>query len=358
MSPNGSGVVVAYVVGIAALTLGAGAPARSGPVPPGKGDTGVAEGQFLVPGRPRSPAGEDSLRPATGPGSGVGQPEAESGRWGSLRGRVIFNGQPPEPPIIADPRWESPTRDHRGNLIADAPPRRLPDHEVIARRGGPVRSEHLLVDAETRGVRNALVYLNGPSAIHDAARRAAPTTLRFRADRGVFVPHVLAAMQGAEILVSTDDLAVYQVRAQLARAGFLVEENDSLVELPRILSLDGGMNVLFGEFRDGRRVSLSVRPRAGHPRPMPIKEDIHPWMSAWWLILDHPYFAVTDERGTFEIRDVPTGPQRVVVWQESVGPRGKLFEGEVIIRDDGETVGDYVIGPAQVRAASDAGSRR
>ena len=55
---------------------------------------------------------------------------------------------------------------------------------------------------------------------------------------------------------------------------------------------------------------------------MPIAENIHNWMSGWWLVLDHPYFAITDERGDFAIRDVPTGPQKVVVWHESVRPEG------------------------------------
>ena len=227
---------------------------------------------------------------------------------------------------------------------------------MIARRGEPIRSERLVIDPETRGVRNALVYLVKPSAVRDEARLAAPKTIRFRADGGMFVPHVLAAMQRAEIVVSTDDPAMYHVRSQLPGTEFLVEENDTLLERPRVQSGDG-MNLVFGNFPNGRQVSLRVRPRAGRPRPMPIGEDIHVWMSAWWLILDHPYFAVTDERGAFEIHDVPAGPQHVIVWQESVDPLGKVFEGEVVIRADGETVKNYVIEPAQVRAEARATSR-
>jgi hypothetical protein len=287
----------------------------------------------------------------------VGPADAENGRWGLIRGRVIFNGQPPAPRVVADPEARIAPRDRRGRLIPDAPPRRLPDYEMIARRGEPIRSERLLIDPETRGVRNALVYFVRPSAVRDEARWAAPKTLRFRADRGVFAPHVLAAMQGAEVLVSTDDPAVYNVRVQAPRTEFLVEQNDSLLERPRVESLHERMNLLFGRFRDGRRLSLSIRPRAGNPRPMPISEDIHYWMSAWWLILDHPYFTVTDERGAYEIHDVPTGPQRILVWQKAVNPTGNVFEGEVVIRGDGETVKDYVIEPAQVQAPNGATSR-
>ncbi len=37
------------------------------------------------------------------------------------------------------------------------------------------------------------------------------------------------------------------------------------------------------------------------------------------MVLDHPYFAVTDENGLFEIKNVPAGTLKLVSWQESVG---------------------------------------
>ncbi len=341
-------LIVAFLVVACTVAVGASVLAQSGPITPYGVAIGAEAEEPISSDRPRSPGRDDSPPEAARPRSDVGQAAAESGRWGQFRGRVIFNGPPPAARVVADPDERIARRDHRGGLIADVPPRRLPDYEVIARRGEPIRSERLLTDPETRGVRNALVYIVKPSAVRDEARLAAQKTIRFRADRGVFVPHVLAAIQGAEILVSTDDLAVYQVRSQLPGTEFLVEENDTRLERPRVQSRDG-MNFLFGNFRDRRQVSLRVRPKAGKPRPMPIGEDIHVWMSAWWLILDHPYFAVTDERGAFEIRDAPAGPQQVRVWQESVDPLGKVFEGEVVIRGDGETVKNYVIEPAKVR---------
>ena len=36
------------------------------------------------------------------------------------------------------------------------------------------------------------------------------------------------------------------------------------------------------------------------------------------MVLDNPYFAVTDAKGNFEIKNVPAGTQKVVVWQEAV----------------------------------------
>jgi hypothetical protein len=36
-------------------------------------------------------------------------------------------------------------------------------------------------------------------------------------------------------------------------------------------------------------------------------------------VFDHPYFAVTDEQGNFEIRNAPAGEYRLVVWHETNG---------------------------------------
>ena len=42
---------------------------------------------------------------------------------------------------------------------------------------------------------------------------------------------------------------------------------------------------------------------------MKVKCDVHEWMSAYLVPVTHPYVAVTDARGEFEIGQVPfTGP--------------------------------------------------
>jgi hypothetical protein len=60
--------------------------------------------------------------------------------------------------------------------------------------------------------------------------------------------------------------------------------------------------------------------------PLKLSCNIHPWMSAWVRIFDHPYFAVTDENGKFEIKLAPAGKYHLVTWEEAVGygPGGRL----------------------------------
>jgi hypothetical protein len=42
----------------------------------------------------------------------------------------------------------------------------------------------------------------------------------------------------------------------------------------------------------------------------------HSWMNAELLVVPHPYYAVTDENGRFELTDVPPGKYVIVAWHE------------------------------------------
>ena len=51
--------------------------------------------------------------------------------------------------------------------------------------------------------------------------------------------------------------------------------------------------------------------------PLSIKCDLHTWMTAYQLPINHPYAAVTDENGEFSIKDLPAGKHSFVVWHEA-----------------------------------------
>jgi hypothetical protein len=48
----------------------------------------------------------------------------------------------------------------------------------------------------------------------------------------------------------------------------------------------------------------------------------HSWMNGWIYVFDHPYFAVTDERGGFVIKDVPAGDYTLELWHEPADGKG------------------------------------
>ena len=45
----------------------------------------------------------------------------------------------------------------------------------------------------------------------------------------------------------------------------------------------------------------------------------HVWMNAEIMVAPHPYYAVTDESGKFELTDVPSGDYEIVAWHEGWG---------------------------------------
>lgn len=50
-----------------------------------------------------------------------------------------------------------------------------------------------------------------------------------------------------------------------------------------------------------------------------VKCNIHGWMRAWIGAVPHPYFAVTNADGAFELKNVPPGNYTLEAWQEELG---------------------------------------
>ena len=52
---------------------------------------------------------------------------------------------------------------------------------------------------------------------------------------------------------------------------------------------------------------------------VPFQCDVHGWMNAYVGVLDHPYFAVSDSSGTFDISTLPPGEYVIEAWHEKLG---------------------------------------
>jgi hypothetical protein len=59
---------------------------------------------------------------------------------------------------------------------------------------------------------------------------------------------------------------------------------------------------------------------------VPIKCDAHAWMRAYVAVVDHPYAAVTDKEGSFELKDLLPGKYTLWIWHEGFGELKKPFE--------------------------------
>jgi len=78
-------------------------------------------------------------------------------------------------------------------------------------------------------------------------------------------------------------------------------------------------------------VDIRMRRDEASP-PMKVKCDIHPWMNAYVAVVDHPYFAVTGEDGSFELPNLPAGTYTIEAWHEKYD-----VQEQTITVGDGET---------------------
>jgi hypothetical protein len=73
--------------------------------------------------------------------------------------------------------------------------------------------------------------------------------------------------------------------------------------------------------------------------PVQVSCNIHPWMKGYIRVFDHPYFAVTDEDGNFEIKNAPAGKWHLALWQG---------EGYLFLNSEGRP--DWTAKPVEVKA--------
>ncbi len=70
---------------------------------------------------------------------------------------------------------------------------------------------------------------------------------------------------------------------------------------------------------------------------IPVKCNIHSWMHAFIGVLDHPYFAVSADDGSYEISNLPPGTYTVGVWQEKLGTQ----EQQVTVGPHGDAKANF-----------------
>ncbi|HHZ98873.1 MAG TPA: carboxypeptidase regulatory-like domain-containing protein [Candidatus Marinimicrobia bacterium] len=70
-----------------------------------------------------------------------------------------------------------------------------------------------------------------------------------------------------------------------------------------------------------------------------VKCDVHPWMGAFIGVLDHPFYSVTDEKGNFEIENLPPGTYTVEAWHERLPAKTVT----VTVQADGDATADFVL---------------
>jgi len=209
--------------------------------------------------------GKQEVRPATPP------PDAkrvDSSKAGNLTGRVLLQGMPP----------------------ANAPIKMGSDPVCVSNNKGSVTSETYLVD--NGGLENVFVYVKDGLGNYFFDPPTEPVKLEQAGCR--YHPHVFGIRVGQPLEIVNSDDTLHNVHA--------------------VANVNQEFN--FGQHMKGMRQTKTFTAREVM---VPVKCDVHGWMSAYVGVLDHPYFAVTANGGTFELKNLPAGTYTIEAWHEKLG---------------------------------------
>jgi plastocyanin len=126
-------------------------------------------------------------------------------------------------------------------------------------------------------------------------------------------------------------------RVSAVRAGTLVSFPNSDKTWHNVYSASETKSFDLGLYPPGESRGVTM----DKPGVVRILCNVHPTMEAFVIVLDHPFFAVPNERGVYRIPSLPVGEYRLEVWHPVAGAKRELFKisraGEVRVMDVGLT---------------------
>jgi hypothetical protein len=240
-------------------------------------------------------------------------PCTQAAEWGNLMARFVFDGAPPP----------------------EKPAQITSDKEFCGKH--KVLLEALVVDPDNKGVANVVVYLylgrtDAKPSIHESYAATEKAEVKLDNNKCRFDPHVCLLRTTQTLLLGNSDPVAHNTKI------------DTFKNAPINPILPAG-----GELR--HKFPLSER------LPARVSCSIHPWMSGWLLVKDHPYFAVSDKEGKFEIRNLPVGKWTFQFWHETSGYVSEVKLGgeptawargraEIDVKAGDNDLGEVLLSPA------------
>jgi hypothetical protein len=221
---------------------------------------------------------------------------------GDLKGKVIYDGDPPKPASLAN-------------------------SDLFKKLGEPDHSRCLMGDmadptwrvGSDKGVQNVVVWLRAPSGKYfdvPEDQRHVEKVVELKQPYCAFEPHVTVVFpffynpktkkheKTGEKLVAINNAPMNH---NTAYKGHTTTGDNKNLKPNETLA----MNVEIGK-------------KPGSEDRIDIRCDIHKWMSAYAYAFDHPYAAVTNEHGEFDIKNAPAAEVEVWYWHESFDKPKKL----------------------------------
>ncbi len=234
--------------------------------------------------------------------------------WGTIKGQVVWAGDP------AKKKRE---------------PLKVDKDQGVCLKHGPLLDETFVIDEKTNGVKWVMVWLadakepknvNAAIPIHPKLKALKDKTVAIDQPACAYEPHVFGMRVGQTLVCKNSATIPHNVNIL---GGADNPNINPLIPPGAKVEVDGWKPTGFGSVL--------------------IKCSIHGWMQCYTRVFNHPYFAVTNDKGEFEIKDAPAGEFRVVIWHpESWVLPGRNTGMPVTIKANGVTdLGKIKFNPAK-----------
>ncbi len=211
---------------------------------------------------------------------------------GTVTGKVNFTGKAPKAEVI--------------KMNADP-------YCMKANAGKKVLNEDVEVNAN-KTLAGVFVYITD---FKGTAPAAPATPLEFDQENCVYKPLVFGIRTGQGLKIVNSDSTLHNVHA-----------------MPK-----GNAGFNMGMATKGQSIEKKFTKAE---KNIHIKCDVHGWMSAYGNVVDHPYFAVTDSKGEFTLKDVPPGEYTIEATHHKLGDK----TAKVTVKEGATEKVDFTIGSA------------
>jgi hypothetical protein len=196
------------------------------------------------------------------------------GMWastaGTVTGKISFKGSKPAP----------------AKIMMNADPKCVKMHT-----GKDVTSEQVVVNSNNT-LKYVFVYVKKGL---EGKKFPTPSDKKTIEQKGcMYTPHMFGVMVNQPIEISNDDATLHNIHA--------LPKNSKQFNIAQPKQ---GMKTV--QKFDKSEIMVKV------------KCEVHNWMAAYVGVLDHPFYAVSDDQGNFTIKNLPAGDYEIEAWHEKFG---------------------------------------